>query len=308
MSRRIINLFNERCANAKQSEMDECAREYVAGLSRYGERAARMLRSDLKEAQSDISALVDFKGIYFPPEPQEKEQQPNMPFGLKPIADAVCKDCERLQKEISESIGLPYISMEERNKAKEIAETEQRIKAFIYFVRAIEDEAGICGISLTKLKMPRTGAQRGGTEPLTLPSGTNIQEHREKPTEQPGQPHGTEQQGDKGKQENSKDDETLANILTEEVKAAFGAAIKAKYMEQTADGYKWVFGEKRGKVRLAYFLQCVFNPDECRVVPYKQLEKLFSVKHLAQSLNQKANAKNTPKWEDKINELFKRPE
>ena len=56
-----------------------------------------------------------------------------------------------------------------------------------------------------------------------------------------------------------------AFALTDTQQTAFQKAMKAKYMEQTEHGYKWLYG---GKARLAYFIYRVFNPDGYARIPY----------------------------------------
>lgn len=87
-----------------------------------------------------------------------------------------------------------------------------------------------------------TGIQRSGAEPLTLPSGTNIQEHGEKPTEQPSQPHGTEQQGDKGKQAEQKQMPHFDSDKTdEELKRIFDGLKQGGLIDDKSQLSDWLY-------------------------------------------------------------------
>lgn len=93
------------------------------------------------------------------------------------------------------------------------------------------------------------------------------------------------------------DDDYNTFELPQRAKGIFNEAIEAGLMEEAPNGhYKWLYGEKKGKVRLAFFLQQIFNPDGCSETPYKELETLFQTKDLAQSTNQIGNWKQTPLW------------
>jgi len=99
---------------------------------------------------------------------------------------------------------------------------------------------------------------------------------------------------------NRQNEENHTGVITGWVKEAFKAAIEAGYMENPGNGYKWLYGGERGNVRLAFFLQRVFNYNGCSSVPYKQLEALFGVKNLAQTTDQLNNAKKAQKWKNEI--------
>jgi len=99
---------------------------------------------------------------------------------------------------------------------------------------------------------------------------------------------------------NRQNEENHTGVITGWVKEAFKAAIEAGYMGQYGSVYKWLYGGERGNVRLAFFLQRVFNYDGCSSVPYKQLEALFGVKNLAQTTDQLNNAKKPQKWKYEI--------
>lgn len=51
-----------------------------------------------------------------------------------------------------------------------------------------------------------------------------------------------------------------AEIMTERATFYFEKAIDKGWMRQNENGYEWLYGESRGKVRLAYFLQKIYNP------------------------------------------------
>lgn len=93
------------------------------------------------------------------------------------------------------------------------------------------------------------------------------------------------------------------NVITERAKKYFDKAIEINYMVQTTDGYKWKWGEPKGKVRLAYFLRKIYNYDGCGKIPFKGLERLFNVSGLNTSLYQLDGAL-PPKWIEEIDKIF----
>ena len=88
--------------------------------------------------------------------------------------------------------------------------------------------------------------------------------------------------------------------LTDREKHYYQKAVEAGCMERTDTGYKW----KESKARLAYFVQKIFSPRGTGVIPFKRLEALFGVKHLAQSLNNVNNTKYEQKWKKDIDEMM----
>lgn len=92
--------------------------------------------------------------------------------------------------------------------------------------------------------------------------------------------------------------------MTEREKKYFAKAIEAGLMQEAETGYKWTY-QDGNKASLAYFLQKVFNPDGLRKTPYKEMEALFSVTRLDRATQQLLEAKNTQKWREKIDELFR---
>lgn len=93
------------------------------------------------------------------------------------------------------------------------------------------------------------------------------------------------------------------NVITERAKKYFDKAIEINFMVQTTDGYKWKWGEPKGKVRLAYFLRRIYNYDGCGKIPFKGLERLFNVSGLNTSLYQLDGAL-PPKWIEEIDKIF----
>lgn len=95
--------------------------------------------------------------------------------------------------------------------------------------------------------------------------------------------------------------------LKEWQRKCFQNAIGAKMMNDTSNGFKWLYGDDKGKARLAFFLQRVFNPDGCGITPYKELEKLFGVRNLSQSVTQLKDSSRTRKWREEIISITKHP-
>lgn len=90
---------------------------------------------------------------------------------------------------------------------------------------------------------------------------------------------------------------------TERERLYFDAAIKAGLMRETDTGYKWIY-QDGSKASLAYFLKKIYNPNGLGKTPYKEMESLFSVTRLDRATQQLLDAKNTPKWREKIDKLF----
>lgn len=89
-------------------------------------------------------------------------------------------------------------------------------------------------------------------------------------------------------------------IITERAKKYFSRAIDAGFMTETDTGYKWISGGNRGKVRLAYFLHQIYNPEGVESIPYKQLEALFGVNRLDSSVDGALNTKRPQGWRKEI--------
>lgn len=94
----------------------------------------------------------------------------------------------------------------------------------------------------------------------------------------------------------------LNKCMTDRATKYFNRAINVGWMEKTTNGYKWKWGEPRGKARLGYFLKNIYNPDGCNHIPYKGLENLFGVKRLDISIDQTMIAKNPQKWREEIDD------
>lgn len=71
----------------------------------------------------------------------------------------------------------------------------------------------------------------------------------------------------------------------ENVRKYFARAMSAGFIEQTAVGYKWVYGGNRGQARLGYFCMKVFSNPQ----PINELEKLFGVTKLSSSITSADN-------------------
>lgn len=71
----------------------------------------------------------------------------------------------------------------------------------------------------------------------------------------------------------------------ENVRKYFARAMSAGFVEQTAMGYKWVYGGNRGQARLGYFCMKVFSNPR----PLKELETLFGVTKLSSSITSAYN-------------------
>ncbi len=93
-------------------------------------------------------------------------------------------------------------------------------------------------------------------------------------------------------------------IFTQRACKAFDLAIKKGFMEETDNGYKWLFK----KVSLGYFLRMVYDPKGKKfehTIHYKQLEKLFGVERLDRHIERAFNVNKPQKWRTEIDELFK---
>lgn len=122
-------------------------------------------------------------------------------------------------------------------------------------------------------------------------------EHRGALTDEAGEPvAASERQADEAG--------AAAGVMTERAQKYFAKAIEAGLMVKNGESYKWEYGGERGKVRLAYFVQKVYDPNGHESIPYKALEELFCVSRLAVAKYQIYSAKNAPKWQGEIDALF----
>ena len=80
-------------------------------------------------------------------------------------------------------------------------------------------------------------------------------------------------------------------LNTEEAKLYFARAVAAGYMKQGNNGYRWLFGGRKGQARLGYFCLKVYSPPR----PISYLERLFNVRKLSSSVT---NAGFEPKRAD----------
>ena len=101
--------------------------------------------------------------------------------------------------------------------------------------------------------------------------------------------------------EGQADEAKPASVMTARAQHFFAKAIEAGLMEKTDRGYKWA----AGKASLSYFLECVYDPDGCRQIPYKALEVLFGETRLAVALSQAMTAKKPQRWRERIDSLFR---
>ena len=95
----------------------------------------------------------------------------------------------------------------------------------------------------------------------------------------------------------------IDDIITDKVRKYYTRAIDEGWIIETDYGYKWKWGEPRGKARLGYFIKKAYDPDGFGVIPYKALGTLFGVKRLDSTIYQLVGGK--PKWQDEIdNKVF----
>ena len=96
-----------------------------------------------------------------------------------------------------------------------------------------------------------------------------------------------------------------SELDTERARKYFAKAIEAKYIKVTDNGMQWMFGGERGnKVRLGYFIQKVFCPNNTERIPEKAINKLFGVDRIGSAISQIASAKKPQKWRKEIDDLF----
>lgn len=91
---------------------------------------------------------------------------------------------------------------------------------------------------------------------------------------------------------------------TEQAIKYFSRALEVGYIEQTNTGYKWLYGETKGQVRLGYFCNKVYSTPR----PINKLEELFGVKKLSSSISSadcEAKRADVKKWrKEMIDTLF----
>lgn len=84
-------------------------------------------------------------------------------------------------------------------------------------------------------------------------------------------------------------------------KKYFDKAIQAGLMEKTGSGYNWLYGNNRGKIRLAYFIYRIYAPEER--IPYKELQTLFGISRLDSAVQQLSTAKKEQSWKEEIDKV-----
>lgn len=85
--------------------------------------------------------------------------------------------------------------------------------------------------------------------------------------------------------------------LNERAIKCFERAINEGWAEKTCYGYKW----KIEKIKLAYIVQEIYNPDGSGRIPYKALEAIFGINRLDASVTQLITAKKPQKWIVEVN-------
>ena len=95
------------------------------------------------------------------------------------------------------------------------------------------------------------------------------------------------------------------DIMTDRAKKYFEKAIEAGYMRKAGNGYKWTFPISRGaKAALSFFIMMVYNPDNCKQIPFKALERLFDVGRLDSAYSAMLTVKKPQEWRGMIETLF----
>lgn len=96
-----------------------------------------------------------------------------------------------------------------------------------------------------------------------------------------------------------------SELDTERARMYFAKAIKVGYMQKSDGGYKWLFGNDRGrKVSLGYFIQKVYCPNNTEEIPEKAVNQLFGVDRIGSAISQIQSAKKLQKWRKTIDNLF----
>ena len=62
--------------------------------------------------------------------------------------------------------------------------------------------------------------------------------------------------------EQAKEVSLPSELDTEGARKYFARAIEGRYMKKEGNGYKWLFGDTKGQVRLGYFCSKVFTPPQ----------------------------------------------
>lgn len=91
-----------------------------------------------------------------------------------------------------------------------------------------------------------------------------------------------------------------SELNTELSRKYFTKAIKAGFMKKEGNGYKWLFGDDKGQIRLGYFCSKVFAAPR----PINKLEEIFGVKKLSASITNAgyaAKRADVKKWKDEMN-------
>ena len=95
----------------------------------------------------------------------------------------------------------------------------------------------------------------------------------------------------------------LNKCMTDRAIKYFERALENGFMTKADNKYKWLWGEPRGKVRLAYFLHEIYNPKGIESIPYKSLEVLSKTKRLDVAVEQAINPKKPQRWREAIDNL-----
>lgn len=81
-------------------------------------------------------------------------------------------------------------------------------------------------------------------------------------------------------------------------------AITYQYIKRNGDAYKWVFGGRRGLVRLGYFVSQIYRSKYYSPIPFRFLNKLFGVSRLDSAIDRCLGTKNPQKWRGEIDTLI----
>lgn len=110
----------------------------------------------------------------------------------------------------------------------------------------------------------------------------------------------------KGQQAGSDGGATLPKELnTERARKYFVKAINVGYMRKEGNGYKWLFGNDRGRrASLGYFILKVYAPNNTGYIPEKAVNQLFGVNRIGSAISQIQSAKKPQKWREEIDNLF----
>lgn len=96
----------------------------------------------------------------------------------------------------------------------------------------------------------------------------------------------------------------IGGVELDRINKYFNRAINNGYMERTESGYNWKFGGTRRKVRLGYFLQKVYCPQNKGTMPESELNALFGVKRIGSAVTQFCSGKQSQKWIRTIDEAI----